>query len=324
VKWPRLSDDTSDTRDVREFYETFEDVCGLANDCNGMGPEDMLLALRPLCTGSRLKSFMNIYKRESRAGTVRADPAKVYQLIKAKHLLFTESADEKELRASKAFNACTKGKLLGHQFEPLFEAAVADLEEVGLGKSQRELCLAYVDKIGPKLAQVVRRDKRLWEQDDRLRGPETWEEAHHVVLEFEQTEHVDKVAAGLSLSTDGGAPTKEMKKLQTALDQANKKLLAADSKIAAFSGGGGKPGGKPGGPGGAGGDGPVRGVCHWARDHGSCKDEKNCKSSHDPELLKRARAEKKLKDAGTTAGGDNLHATNGGSKGKGKGAKGEG
>ena len=33
VAWPTLTDDKSDARDVVMFYEEFEDVCALANNC---------------------------------------------------------------------------------------------------------------------------------------------------------------------------------------------------------------------------------------------------------------------------------------------------
>jgi len=35
-----------------------------------------------------------------------------------------------------------KGKLTGHRFEPLFERSIAELEEIGLGKTPRELFLS--------------------------------------------------------------------------------------------------------------------------------------------------------------------------------------
>ena len=34
--WPTLTDDRSDTRHVSQFYEEFEDVCALANNCKGI------------------------------------------------------------------------------------------------------------------------------------------------------------------------------------------------------------------------------------------------------------------------------------------------
>ena len=52
-----ITDDRSDVRDVVQFYEEFEDVCGLANNCNGMNFREKLLALRARCRGSRLKTI---------------------------------------------------------------------------------------------------------------------------------------------------------------------------------------------------------------------------------------------------------------------------
>ena len=245
---------------------------------------------------------------------MKSDPAAVYQMIKSKHLLFTETPDEKEIRVNREFNALMKGKMMGHQFEPAFDAVIANLEEVGLGKSRRELYLAYVEKIGPKLAQVVRRDRRLWKEESHLRGPEIWEEAHHVVLEFEQTEHLDKVASNSTMMTSVGE--KELAKAQKELAAATKKLAVQETKIAAFSGKGGGQGGGGGGKpkagsgnGSGGGGTPKVKVCFHARDYGSCKDEKNCQWNHDPELLKQARKEKKAAEG--TAGGDQTAAFQG-------------
>ena len=61
VQWPTLSDDRSDVKDVTNFYEEFEDICALADNCRGLGPHERLLALRARCRGSRLKTCTNIY-----------------------------------------------------------------------------------------------------------------------------------------------------------------------------------------------------------------------------------------------------------------------
>ena len=92
VKWPTLTDSQSDAKDVREFYDEFENVCSYANDCGGMNYKEMLLALRPRCQGVRLKTFENIMKREHRRGTTADDPKTVYLTIKAKHLMFAGKA----------------------------------------------------------------------------------------------------------------------------------------------------------------------------------------------------------------------------------------
>ena len=187
LHWPTLGDDRSDFRDVSHFYEEFEDICALANSCRGMNQREMLLALRARCRGSRLKTYTNVYRAAWNSGEVLEDPGAVYARIKSKHLMFSESREEREIRVDAEHVALMKGKLTGGQFEPLFEASVAELESVGLGKTPRELFLSYLRKIGTVLQKEVRADRRLWGTEDRLRGPQTWEEAHRVVLEFEQT-----------------------------------------------------------------------------------------------------------------------------------------
>ena len=149
-------------KDVAEFYEAFEDNCGLANNCQGMSKREMLVALRSRCRGSRLKTFQNIYRQEFKSGTVGTDPEAVYEKIKTKHLLFSESVEEREIRVDSEHAALMKGKLTGHQFEPLFERSIAELGEIGLGKTPRELLLSYLRNqrrltafINPKKAKVL-------------------------------------------------------------------------------------------------------------------------------------------------------------------------
>lgn len=78
LHWPTLSHDLTDVKDVAEFYEAFEDNCGLANNCQGMSKREMLVALRSRCRGSHLKTFQNIYRQEFKSGTVGTDPDAVY------------------------------------------------------------------------------------------------------------------------------------------------------------------------------------------------------------------------------------------------------
>ena len=42
LQWPTLGDERSDSKDVSEFYDHFEDNCGLANSCKGMNYREML------------------------------------------------------------------------------------------------------------------------------------------------------------------------------------------------------------------------------------------------------------------------------------------
>ena len=138
----------------------------------------MLIALWSRCKGSRLKTFQNIYRQEIRAGNVETNPESVYERIKSKHLLFSESVEEREIRVDSERAALLKGKLTGHQFEPLFERSIAELEEIGLRKTPRELFLSDLRKVGPHLQKEIRKDKRIWPKETELRAPRSWEEAH--------------------------------------------------------------------------------------------------------------------------------------------------
>ena len=174
--WPTLTDDKSDTKDVVLFYEEFEDVCALANNCRGMSAREKLLALRARCKGSRAKTYTNAYRAPWKTGEVVDDPEAVYLRIKNKHLMFGESREEREVRIDGEHQALVKGRLSGHQFEPLFEASVADLESVGLGKTPRELYLSYLRKMPPHLQKEIRQDKRIWASGPLPRGksPTKW------------------------------------------------------------------------------------------------------------------------------------------------------
>ena len=229
VRWTTLTDDQTDAKQVKEFYENFEDNCDLANDCDGMNFREKLVALRGRCRGTRLKSYQNIYRREWRAGTITEDAQSVYEMIKAKHLMFSESQAEKEIRIDHEFAALTKGKYSGHQFEPLFEEAITELESVGLGKSVKELFLSYLRKIGPNLSKLVRKERRIWLGEDTLRAPISWEEARKVVLEHESNEDVSKASAQTVFVANEESPApKGQAKAQA------KKFAALESTVAAL------------------------------------------------------------------------------------------
>ena len=101
----------------------------------------------------------NLYERVPRrveSGEVLNDPEAVYARIKAKHLVFGESREEREVRVDGEHASLAKGRLTGHQFEPLFEASIAELEAVGLGKTPRELYLSYLRKMPPHLQKEIR------------------------------------------------------------------------------------------------------------------------------------------------------------------------
>ena len=128
----------------------------MANNCKGMSFREQLLALRGRCRESRLKTDTNVYRAAWRSGEVLNDPKAVYDRIKSGHLVFGESRDEKEIRVDSEHALLITGKLSGHQFEPLFEASMAELESVGLGKTPRQLYLSYLRKMPAVVQKEIR------------------------------------------------------------------------------------------------------------------------------------------------------------------------
>ena len=187
-KWPTLGDDGPDSKEIEEFYEKYEDLCRLANDGRGMTPLEHLTTLVSCLRGSKEKIYKLIYRKHRRLGTVDEDPEEVFQEIRARHMKFTETPMERQMRVLGEFDALWKGQKTAHQFEAAFEEALTELELAGLAKNDRELLLAYLQKIGAKLAAEVQEDVRAWKGADGRevsRRAATWGEAHKVLCELE-------------------------------------------------------------------------------------------------------------------------------------------
>ena len=121
---------------------------------------------------------------------VKKDPGEVYRQIKSKHLMFSETAEEKEIRVLEEGDALQKGKLSAFQWEVRWESHLADRDSVGLGLNAKEALIQYFRKIGPALSRDVRRDRRFRPDGSGgnvFRAVATWEEAHEVVKEIEET-----------------------------------------------------------------------------------------------------------------------------------------
>ena len=308
--WPTLTDDKSDTKDVVLFYEEFEDVCALANNCRGMSAREKLLALRARCKGSRAKTYTNAYRAAWKTGEVVDNPEAVYLRIKNKHLMFGESREEREVRIDGEHQALVKGRLSGHQFEPLFEASVADLESVGLGKTPRELYLSYLRKMPPHLQKEIRQDKRIWPGDTKdigLRSPQTWEECHKVVLEYEQREAAHRAVAHSTTPRRRGSlrtllrPLRRRRRRSGSSRPLRPGLLARRPRTAPW-----RPAPAPRVA-----ERERRASFHF-RDHGNCPKGDSCPFSHDKELRKQALAAKRGESTLAAKGGK------GGGKGGGK------
>ena len=58
-----------------------------------------------------------IYRKNLGTETVKDDYGEVYRQIKSKHLMFSETAEEKEIRVLEEGDALQKGKLSAFQWE---------------------------------------------------------------------------------------------------------------------------------------------------------------------------------------------------------------
>ena len=74
------------------------------------------------------------------------------------------------------------------EFETRFIKLTAQLEGVGLPCSAKEKYMSYIEKVGVRNGEAIRLDRRQRQDKNGLwseRLPETWEEAHAVVIERE-------------------------------------------------------------------------------------------------------------------------------------------
>jgi hypothetical protein len=150
VVWPILNDSCTDHKSVQDFYDSFESTVQLANDGEGMNALELLTTLRACLKEHRLKSYELIYKKHQAAGTLKADPEKVYSEIKNKHLLFAETREEREIRVLEEGDRLDKGRLSAFQFETLWEEHLNERAEVGLRGSICCSTTVKLDLLWPK------------------------------------------------------------------------------------------------------------------------------------------------------------------------------
>ena len=182
VKWPTLADDD---QDVEEFFEQFDELCGLANDGEGMSDKERLKVLLSCLRGTREQTYRVIHKLNRANGRVEKDPGGVFADIKVRLMRFIETTVEKQSRILAAWDDLQKGKSTALQFEPSWEKVLAELESVGLARTGQEVFLAYLRKTGEPLASEIRKDQRPW--PDGVGGTITrraasWQEAHSIAV----------------------------------------------------------------------------------------------------------------------------------------------
>ena len=106
-------------------------------------------------------------------------------------MLFQITLVERQLRAKAAYDNLYLGYgMTARQFEAIWEKTTAEMETVGLGKSELEKHLHYLKAIGPKNCEKVVSQKE--ELPDGagsfvFRTAKTWKEAHKILVELEAT-----------------------------------------------------------------------------------------------------------------------------------------
>ena len=108
VQWPKLGDDGPGGKEVEEFYEAFEDICGLANNGTGMPDKEMLVALKSCLSGSRKTIYENVVRAMKTQMCTDDGPGEVYRTIKKRLLRFLEPPTEKQLRVKTEWVNLTK------------------------------------------------------------------------------------------------------------------------------------------------------------------------------------------------------------------------
>ena len=212
--------------------------------------------------------------------------------------MFGESREEREVRIDGEHQALVKGRLSGHQFEPLFEASVADLDRVG--RPRKDASRALLELPSQDASALAEGDPP--GQADlagRLQGSGSPVPCH-----------VGRVPQWfLSTSSERRRterwPTRRTRprqgRLRTLLRPLPRRrrrsessrrlprrprpgLLARPPKDSTLAAG---PGAKGGGKGAA------SKICFHFRDHGNCPKGDSCSFSHEKELRKQALAAKR-------------------------------
>ena len=293
IRWPTLDD--GDYK-IDDFLKEFEATVGMANDAKGMLPSERLVCLGSCLRQSRHLVYKGVMKTARRNGKLVSDPAAVFDEVVARLLEFKEGIIERQTRVQTQWDGLVKGKFTAVQFLPRFEEVVDELELHGLAKSERELLLGYLKRVGGSLHQEILKDRRSYSipiGGEEMRQVKTWREAHRILVELEQVSDDNKAliaAIDGEGGSGGGKGHKNKKKDDTDTDQ---DVIGGVNE---------------------------KGLCFQMRDKGKCERE-GCTFDHDPKKIKAAQAALAAKGKGK---GDvnAVQLNNGGDKQKGNG-KGE-
>ena len=149
------------------------------------------------------------------------------------------------------------------EFETRFIKLSTQLEGVGFPLGTEEKYMSYIEKVGVDMGQTIRLDRRQREDENGWwseRLPETWEEAHEVLIERESVLSGSRKLKEVEQSTANTYPDPYVGQRGGGIDNGKGK-----------------------------GKGKGKAVCYDMRDRGVCAHEDHCRFSHDPKELAQSR-----------------------------------
>ena len=186
LAWPELGNDTGNPQEAENFIKAFEAICNLANNGHGMKPLERVMTIGNCLKKGRKLIYDNIIVDATADGTLQSDPWSVYEKIKARLLLFAETAGEKQIRVRNEWQELRRhqGEAL-LEYEARWEEKMRYMKQAGLTRTEDEYFIDYINKIGEEYSKIIRFDKRYYQYGGH-RQARTWQEAHVIAFEIEK------------------------------------------------------------------------------------------------------------------------------------------
>ena len=193
VSWPSLGDHGlgNSGDETRKFFQSFEEIIGLANNGLGMNGKEKLIMLNNCLKDSKKTIFNNVEKVRRADKTWENDPESCYYEIRQKLMSFLETIEERRMRVDREWSNLYKYKHETCQaWFARWEEVHWGLDECGMSKTEREKFYGYAQKIEQGLAANFLKDRRLRPDPETggecYRTPKTWEELHELLVEKER------------------------------------------------------------------------------------------------------------------------------------------
>ena len=139
MPWPEFGDKNKNPEEADNFIRQFEGICRMANNGAGMRYEDMVHTIGNCLKGNRNMLFDNIIQDAFEDQSLIDRPDEVYDKIKGRLLMFSETEGERQIRARQEWEELEKLRtesLL--DFEAWWEKAHRNMVKAGLIRTRQE------------------------------------------------------------------------------------------------------------------------------------------------------------------------------------------